>query len=134
MNTEQFKTDTAKKYWRDESAESLKVAWHLYEKNDYSYSLFFGHLAIEKILKSLYVEKEKQHAPFTHDLIRLAEKINIPLSDDQKKSLIKITAYNLEARYPEFTGEFRKQCTKEYTKTELEQIEVTYKWFNSMIQ
>lgn len=134
MNIEQFKTDTIKKYWKDEAAEALKVAWHLYEKGDNSYSLFFGHLAVEKILKALYVEKEKQHAPFTHDLLRLAEKINIILSDDQKKALIKITAYNLEARYPEFTGEFRKQCTTEYTKKELEQIEATYKWLYSMIK
>ncbi|MFH1096592.1 MAG: HEPN domain-containing protein [Candidatus Desantisbacteria bacterium] len=133
MNTEQIRTDAIIKYWKDEAAESLKVAWHLYEKDDYSYSLFFGHLAVEKILKAFYVEKEKQHAPFTHDLLRLVEKINVPLSDDQKKALIKITAYNLEARYPELTGEFRKKCTKEYTKTELEQIEETYKWFRSMI-
>jgi len=30
MNTEPFKTDTIKKHWREEAAESLKVAWHLY--------------------------------------------------------------------------------------------------------
>ena len=133
MSLEQFNIDTIKKYWTEEAAESLKVAWHLYEKEDYSYSLFFGHLAIEKILKALYVAKQKQHAPFTHDLIRLAEKISITLSENHKNALIKITAYNLETRYPEFTREFRKQCTKEYTKKELDEIEETYKWLNSMI-
>ena len=42
MNTDQFNTDKVTKYWIDEATESLKVAWHLYEKNDFSYSLFFG--------------------------------------------------------------------------------------------
>ena len=42
-------------YWDTEAKESLQVAKHLFEKKDYSYALFFGHLAIEKLLKSIYV-------------------------------------------------------------------------------
>ena len=41
-------------YWRNEAKEALEVAGHLYEKEDYSYALFFGHLALEKLLKALY--------------------------------------------------------------------------------
>lgn len=37
-----------KKYWLDEAVEALQVAKHLFEKKDYSYALFFGHLSIEK--------------------------------------------------------------------------------------
>ena len=37
-----------KNYWVSEAEESLGVARHLFEKEDYSYALFFGHLAIEK--------------------------------------------------------------------------------------
>lgn len=44
-----------KKYWVDEAGEALKVAGHLFEKQDFSYALFFGHLALEKLLKALYV-------------------------------------------------------------------------------
>jgi HEPN domain-containing protein len=40
-------------YWKVEAEESLKVAHHLIEKKDYSYALFFGHLAVEKLLKAL---------------------------------------------------------------------------------
>ncbi|OPX33932.1 MAG: hypothetical protein B1H11_11735 [Desulfobacteraceae bacterium 4484_190.1] len=38
--------------------EALNVADHLYEKNDCSYSLFLGHLAIEKLLKGFFVLKK----------------------------------------------------------------------------
>ena len=47
-----------KEYWLEEALEALNVADHLYEKNDYSYSLFFGHLAIEKLLKGFFVLKK----------------------------------------------------------------------------
>jgi HEPN domain-containing protein len=40
-------------FWLTEAEEALEVADHLIAKADYSYALFFGHLAVEKMLKSL---------------------------------------------------------------------------------
>jgi HEPN domain-containing protein len=40
-------------YWIAEAEESLDVAQHLFEKEDFSYALFFGHLAVEKIIKAV---------------------------------------------------------------------------------
>lgn len=34
-------------FWLEEAEEALRVAAHLFEKQDYSYALFFGHLAVE---------------------------------------------------------------------------------------
>jgi hypothetical protein len=53
-----------KEFWLEEAEESLSVAWHLFEKTDYSYSLFFGHLAIEKLLKAVFVIKKGEQATF----------------------------------------------------------------------
>lgn len=36
-------------YWLESSEDDWNVANHLFEKGDYSHSLFFGHLTIEKI-------------------------------------------------------------------------------------
>ena len=36
-------------YWLEEAENDLKVAGDLFDKENYSYSLFFGHLAIEKL-------------------------------------------------------------------------------------
>ena len=49
----QLDLERIKQYWLVEAEEALQVADHLFEKRDFSYSLFFGHLAIEKILKAL---------------------------------------------------------------------------------
>lgn len=118
-------------YWIEEASEALQVAWHLYEKKDYSYSLFFGHLAIEKLLKAIYILKKDEHAPYIHNLQRLADLGGIDLSDSRREDLIKITTFNLESRYPDEKRSFRKKCTDEFTRKELDQIEDVFRWLRS---
>ena len=72
MRSEKFDVDRIKTYWLTEAKEALQVADHLVEKADYSYALFFGHLAIEKMLKALYAARVLEHAPPIHNLLRLA--------------------------------------------------------------
>ena len=61
-------------YWFEEAKISLDVAKSLYKSKKYAETLFFGHLTLEKILKSIVVFQTNKHAPFTHDLVSLAEK------------------------------------------------------------
>ncbi|MEA2082888.1 MAG: HEPN domain-containing protein [Thermodesulfobacteriota bacterium] len=50
------------KYWLKTADQDWRVANHLFEKKDYSYALFFGHLTIEKILKAIFIDKKtKRH-------------------------------------------------------------------------
>jgi HEPN domain-containing protein len=121
-------------YWIEEADEALKVADHLFEKKDYSYSLFFGHLAVEKIIKAIYIKKKGEHAPQIHNLVRLAESAEIGLSLEHKDSLIRITAFNLESRYPDEKRSFRIKCTQQYTKVELEKIGEIIQWLKSIMQ
>ncbi len=55
MESETIEVERVKAYWLAEAEEALEVADHLMEKADYSYALFFGHLAVEKVLKALHV-------------------------------------------------------------------------------
>jgi hypothetical protein len=48
MDRDDLDIPNIKSYWIKEADEALTVAEHLFEKGDYSYALFFGHLAIEK--------------------------------------------------------------------------------------
>ncbi len=122
-----------KDFWVGEAEEALKVADHLFEKQDFSYVLFFGHLAVEKLLKALYVIKKGEQAPYIHNLIRLAEAIEIPLAEARKDALIKITAFNLESRYPDERRTFRKKCSREFAWNELQQIKEIFAWLKSML-
>ena len=106
-------------YWLVEAEESLTVAGHLFDKKDYSYSLFFGHLAIEKLLKAIYVKNVDENVPRSHNLPKIAKAARLDVSDEMQDDLIRITAFNIEARYPDYKREFRKKCTAEFTATEL---------------
>ena len=48
MDSERFDVDRVTAFWLTEAEEALRVADHLVETGDYSYALFFGHLAIER--------------------------------------------------------------------------------------
>lgn len=126
--------ERVKKFWKEEGEEALQVARHLFEKRDFSYALFFGHLAVEKLLKAIYVIKKREQAPYLHNLLALAELAGISLSDVQKDDLIKITAFNLESRYPDEKRSFRKKCNEEFTGKELRNIEELFAWLKSMLQ
>ncbi len=112
-----------------ESAERDKVAMdHLFEKKDYNWTLFVGHLYIEKLLKAVFIELKKEQPPFIHDLSRISEKAGIELTDGQKDDLDTITTFNLRARYADYKTEFYKKCNLSYTETWKTKIEEFATW------
>ena len=70
----EFDAEKIVAYWLTEAEEAFQVAQHLMESADYSYALFFGHLAVEKTLKALHAHRLRQHAPPIHNLLRLARR------------------------------------------------------------
>ena len=121
-------------YWIDEAEEALTILGHLFEKGDYSYALFFGHLAIEKMLKGLYVANKGEHAPPIHNLPRLARLADIHVSNKRNEQLVLITAFNIEARYPDLKRSFRKKCTKVYAAAQIQVIKDIMKWLREAMK
>ncbi len=115
-------------YWVSEADESFHVATHLFEKKDYSYALFFGHLAVEKIIKAILAKNSTEQVPRSHNLLRLVQSAHIEITEKQQHALIRITAFNLESRYPDYKKEFRKKCTAQFTTTELQKIKEIFTW------
>jgi len=120
-------------YWLKCAEEDFKVMEHLFEKGDYHYSLFLGHLLIEKTLKAVYVKRNNEHAPFTHGLIYLAEKTKLPLSGEQLSLLEAVNQFNIEARYPDKKFEFYKLCTRDFALKYINQIKEFYQWLLNQI-
>lgn len=114
-----------------EAEEALEVADHLVAKSDYSYALFFGHLAVEKALKAQYVLGREQHAPPLHNLLRLARAAGLEVDEATADKLTTVTAFNLEARYPDFKRTFRQICTPEYTTAQMATIKELMQWLKS---
>lgn len=129
----QLDIEQIRQYWEVEAQEALQVADHLFEKHDFSYALFFGHLAIEKLLKALYVLRHRTHAPLLHNLYRLATLAQIELTAPHSDALILITSFNIQARYPDEQRTFRAKCTQEYTEHQLKTIKDIFTWLKSQL-
>ena len=83
-----------------------------------------GHLVIEKLLKAYYIKFVNENHPFIHDLLRITEKSNMELNEEQKEFFATVTTFNINARYGDYKTQFYKICTKEFTE----------KWYNKIIK
>ena len=106
---------------------------HLLEKGDFTWSLFMGHLVLEKLLKAWYVQNIDNTPPFIHDLVRLAEKGALPLDDHQKELLDAVSTFNIRARYDDYQMEFYKKCSKDFTKKWIDIIEEFRAWLKGKL-
>lgn len=111
--------DRVKAYWLKSAAEDRLVAGHLLEKRDYRYALFLGHLYLEKLLKALVVQETAEQAPYSHNLLFLANKAGIELSEDDQELFDRMTRWSIDARYPD--GE-TEEVDGEMCREELNQV------------
>jgi len=88
-------------YWRTSSDEDFDAAQSLLEKGHFRHSLFFAHLAIEKMLKAHVTRQTKDIPPGKHNLIRPAEIAELSLEPEQASFLSRFDMFQLEERYPE---------------------------------
>ena len=89
-----------------------------------------------KLLKALYSKNNKgaPYAPKTHDLLYLAEKLNIELTEEQEITLNEITTFNLSTRYDDYKREFYNKCTDEYTEEQINKIKEVKTWLEIMLK
>ena len=121
------------KHWQSSSNQNYGTMQNLLKTKDYSWALFLGHLAIEKLLKAVYVKNIQKHAPYTHDLLRIAEKANLKFLKEQIEWLDQITTFNLNARYDNYKQDFYKLCNVEFTTIWINRIEDLRKWLISQL-
>lgn len=108
---------------------------NLFEDNEYSWTLFMGHLVIEKLIKAYYVKKTRRFVPpMSHDLLILCEKSGLYTNEEQKDTLDLITTFNISARYPDYKQKFYKKCTPEFTEEMIIKIEELRAWLLNAIK
>lgn len=111
----------------------FKAMGHLFEKGDYTWALFIGHIVLEKLLKAWFVRHKQTTPPFIHDLVRLSEKGNLNLNDEQKDILDTISAFNIRGRYDDYKREFYEKCSRAYTEAWIRNIEEFRKWIKEKL-
>ncbi|MGF1638819.1 MAG: HEPN domain-containing protein [Cyclobacteriaceae bacterium] len=121
------------KYWVDGSDDDFETMNAMFSSKRYSWSLFIGHLMIEKLLKAYFVKVKSDYPPFIHNLLRLAEKADLDLSDDIREQLVTITAFNINARYDDYKMSFKNQCTPEFTLEWIDKLKELRPWIKTLI-
>jgi HEPN domain-containing protein len=133
MDSKDFHKDKLIEYWIAGSDDDYETMIAMFDSKKFSWSLFIGHLMIEKLLKAYYVKVKSDYPPYIHNLLRLAEKAGLSLTDDIKKQLVTITAFNINARYDDYKMSFKKQCTTEFTVEWINKLKELRPWIKTLI-
>lgn len=115
-------------YWRTLAYRTLGTAEDLFRAKRYDACLFFCHLALEKMLKALVVQRTNQPAPYIHDLEKLASVARLQMTEEQTQYFRHISTFNVAARYDDVKLAFYKQCTKHYSGQYFSITKQLYLW------
>ncbi len=134
MNKEKsFDTEKTVNHWiktSDDDFETMKI---LFSSGKYNWALFMGHITVEKLLKAYFVKTKGKHAPPVHNLLRIAEKSDLELSEKYSDWLDSLTLFNINARYDDYKKEFLNQCTKEFTENWMKRISEIREWIKEKL-
>jgi len=120
-------------HWISTSDKDFNTMIHLYNSKDFHWSLFIGHIVIERLLKACVVKKTLKHAPFTHDLTKLAQQTGLEFSEEYLDWLDTISTFNLNARYDSYKEAFYKKCTQDFTNEWIEKIKILQSWIKEKL-
>lgn len=101
-------------YWFEGAESDWKMHQSLLRSKHFGPSLFYMHLALEKLIKALIVQQSSSQAPFNHNLVFLMGKTNLVLSEETIADLGHITTFNMNTRYPTDIHSFYRTATREY--------------------
>lgn len=133
MENEKIDIEKIYNHWITTSDKDYNTMIHLYEVKDYHWSLFIGHNVIERLLKAKIVKATGEHAPFTHDLRRLAKLSKIEFQITQIDWLDTITTFNLNARYDSYKQAFYEKCSPEFTSEWIDNIKELRLWIKQTL-
>ena len=133
MNDNKINTNALFEYWIKSSDNDYQTMIDLFKSKHYHWSLFVGHLVIEKLAKAVYLKKTSKYPPLIHDIRRILEKAGIGLSKEQITACDAITRFNIDARYDDYKLRFYKMCTEEFTTKWIGEIKNLRLWIKKML-
>jgi HEPN domain-containing protein len=120
-------------FWLESSDKDFQTMDHLYVSGDYMWSLFIGHLVIEKLLKAYYIRRKDESYPMIHNLLRIAEKAGLELNEEQQIFFSTVTGFNINARYDDYKQSFYQKCTQDFAAIWIEKIKDQRLWIKSLL-
>ena len=110
-------------YWVDTAQYDWTGTEHAFGTKDYMHCLFWAHLVLEKLAKAHWVRTHQENIPpKVHNVVWLLEQSDMDLGEEMMKFLKEFNDFQLSGRYPDYTKNIYKMCTKEYTYEQLEKV------------
>ena len=101
-------------YWDSQVDEDFDCAEVLFQANHFAQSLFWAHLAVEKLCKALCVkENDGNTVPLIHNLLRLTKLTTIDFTDEELGYFSEMNTFQIKGRYPEYVQNLDQTITKE---------------------
>ena len=101
-------------YWAKQVDEDFDCAKVLYQANHYAQSLFWAHLAMEKLTKALWIKKNEGNTPpLVHNLLRLITQTNEEFTEEELLFVSEMNAFQIKGRYPDYADSLEQSVTKE---------------------
>jgi len=110
-------------YWVDSAQYDWEGAEIAFDQKKYLHCLFWAHLALEKLAKAHWVRTHLEDIPpKVHNIVWLLEESGIDLGEANKQFLMEFNDFQLSGRYPDYTNNINKKCTKEFTSIKLDKV------------
>lgn len=126
--------DKAINAWIKSSDDNYDEMLDFFRIKRNNWSLFIGHLCLEKLLKAYYIKVNHKHSQNLHNLIRIAELSQLELTSEQRNDFAIITTFNISARYDDFKQNFYKKCTYDFTNVWIEKIKEYRLWIKELLK
>ena len=119
--------------WLMQSAYDMDTAEYMHKGGRHLYAVFMCHLAIEKALKGLFFERQREIPPKSHNLIYLLNKIGIKPPAEQGKFIVKINEASVPTRYPENLAILQQLYTEMIVKDLLSKGKELIEWIKKQL-
>jgi HEPN domain-containing protein len=120
--------------WVEISEYDLKTAEAMLATARYLYVAFMCQQAIEKILKALYVQQKGELPPRTHNLLYIADMLEMNMEEDNKTWLSQLNQFYLESRYPDERVELAMSIDKQKAREILDKTTGVWQCLKQMLR
>lgn len=117
--------------WFKQADYDMETAEFMFNGERYFYAVFMCHLSIEKALKGLIIQKNKEAPPKTHNLIYLIELINLELPEDMYDFVFTLNRVSVLTRYPDDLQRMLKEYNNDKTKEIIKKGRELLKWLKT---
>ena len=122
-------------YWVDLSDYDLETADAMFRTGRWLYVGYMCHQVLEKIFKAYWSKKKTEPAPYTHNLINLAQSCGLgQLFDAEKRNFVsQMMPLNIEARYPSYKQAIGESLTESRCKDIISRTKEIQQWVKTML-